>query len=49
MKAILISRPEVSVPTVPSTRVQYLDLAEYFEKKGNLDLARFYRNLAQEY
>lgn len=49
MKAILISRPEISVPTVPSARVQYLDLADYFESVGDLDLARFYRNLAQEY
>lgn len=48
-KAILISKPEVIVPTVPSARVQYLDLADYFESAGDLDLARFYRSLAQEY
>ena len=47
-KARLISKPEIS-PMVPSARVQYLDLAEYFEGQGELELARFYRNLAQEY
>lgn len=46
-KARLISRPESS--TVPSARQQYMDLAEYFEGQGELELARFYRNLAQEY
>ena len=34
---------------VPSARQQYMDLAEYFEGQGELELARFYRNLAQEY
>lgn len=48
MKARLISRPDIVSPSVPSARVQYLDLAEYYEKQGDLDLARFYRNLAQE-
>ena len=48
MKARLISLPVVISPSVPSARVQYLDLAEYYEKQGDLDLARFYRNLAQE-
>lgn len=47
-KAILIFKPEVS-STVPSTRAQYLDLADYFESVGEIDLARFYRTLAQEY
>lgn len=48
-KARLIFKPEAPVPTVPSTRVQYMDLAEYFEGQGEIELARFYRNLAQEY
>ena len=48
-KAILITRPTEVLPVIPSTRQQYMDLAEYFEGQGNLDLARFYRNLAQEY
>ena len=47
-KARLISRPDIVSPSVPSARVQYLDLADYFEGQGDLDLARFYRNLAQE-
>lgn len=49
MKAVLISRPDTVSPSVPSTRQQYMDLADYFESEGELDLARFYRNLAQEY
>lgn len=48
-RAILISKPIEVSPTVPSARVQYLELADYFESEGNLDLARFYRTLAQEY
>ena len=48
-RAILISRPDTVSPSVPSARQQYMDLAEYFEGQGDLDLARFYRNLAQEY
>lgn len=47
MKARIISRP--TDPVIPSPRQQYLELAKYFEAEGNLDLARFYRNLAQEY
>ena len=47
-KARLIYKPEVSSPSVPSTRRQYMDLAEYFEEQEDLELARFYRNLAQE-
>ena len=46
-KARLISQPVI--PVIPSPRQQYLELAQYFEKEGEIDLARFYRNLAQEY
>lgn len=48
-KARLISLPTEVSPVVPSARRQYLDLADYFESVGDLDLARFYRYLAQEY
>ena len=47
-KARLISLPD-TISSVPSPRQQYLELAKYFEAEGELDLARFYRNLAQEY
>lgn len=47
MKAKIISLPTDII--VPSARQQYLDLASYFEKEGETELAKFYRNLAQEY
>lgn len=47
MKAKIISLPTNNV--VPSARQQYLDLASYFEKEGEAELAKFYRNLAQTY
>lgn len=49
MKAKIISLPTNVIPVVPSARQQYLDLASYFEKEGDVELAKFYRTLAQAY